>query len=188
MAGRMLIPYAQDNKLKRLPASAASVVPVVNVAAAAAELAAGVQGVQLTCSTLAATGILDLDLDFDAESLSGGLGVELSDLVIAYAVTGAALTAVPTLVLDAVTFAAVGAAAAAPVVTGVAGITTTPGVLPTAISGAGTHYSAQFTLPAGEILNADLQKLVARLSVPLAVGGSFLFLGAFAHYEAILAQ
>lgn len=188
MGGRMLIPYASDQKVRILPASQAEVVPVTNVAVAQAELAAGVEGVELTCSTAPATGLIDWDLEFEG-SLSAGLGIQLTDMVIAYSVLGQALTGPPAVAISAVTFAPIGTAGAAPVVAAYGGtLTATPSPLRTAVSTAGQQYTGKIALGTQAMLNADLQKLVARLSVPLAVGGSFLLLGAFLHYTVTLAQ
>lgn len=186
--GRELVPYAQDRMVKHFAPADAVVIPVANITASQVELAAGIEGLQLACATAPATGVIDLDLPFEQASLTPGLGVELTDIVVCYGVTGAALTAAPGLALSTVTFAPAGAAAAAPAVAAVAGITTTPGVLPTAVSAAGQQYTAQFSLANALARNTDLQKLVARLTAPLAVGGNFQFYGAFAHFTRVLAQ
>ena len=161
-------------------------VPVANIAYATAELAAGIEGSQATASA-GATALWDLD--FSQADLTAGLGPLISDIVLLYGVGVVALSSAPTLALSAVTYGAPGASAAAPTVAAAGGtITTIPGTLPTATSGAGNLYTVQFGLAAPVRMNTDLQKIVARLSVPMANTGTFLLVGAFVHHASRIAQ
>ncbi len=182
MPGRQLVPSQDDARVLWIPDQAISPIPVGSIAYAQAELAAGIEGVQATASG-AATALFDIDLSFEQASLTAGLGPQITDLVILYAVGVVALTAPPSAVLNGVVFGPAGAAAAAPVVTAQGGtISTVPATLPTATSGAGNAYTGQLLLANPYRLNTDLQKLVARLSVPMANTGTFNLLGVLVHF------
>jgi hypothetical protein len=177
------VPYVDDKKCLQIPAAAMSGIPVVNIAYAAAELAAGVEGLQATCATAPASAIFDIDFGFEQASLTPGLGVLLTDLVLEVAQLAQALTGPPTLALSSVSFPAAGVTGA-PVAAPIGGpIVTAPAVLPVAITPGGQVVSEQFILAVpGYRMNTDQQKVVGRLVVPMAVGGQFLLAAAFVHF------
>lgn len=182
------VPYIlEDDHALFLPPRLFTQVPVTNIAYSDQELnaAAALDAVQAACTVGAASAIFDVDLANALQRLTAGLGViNLKDIVFFYAVLAQALTGVPVHTLSSVAFAAIGAAAAAPVVAAAGGVQTlSPATWPTAISAAGQQYSAQAIFATPFVMTTDLQKVNSRLVVPMAVGGNFLLLGALLHFN-----
>ena len=191
--GPQRVPYTlEDDHALFVPPRLFTQVPVTNITYSDQELnaAPGLDAVQAVCATAAASAILEADLANALQRLTAGLGViNLKDIVFFYAVLAQALTAPPTHALSSVAFAAIGAAAAAPLVAAAGGgQTLSPATWPTAVSAAGQQYSAQAVFGTPFVMTTDLQKVNSRLVVPLAIGGSFLLLGALLHFNYMMSR
>jgi hypothetical protein len=187
MGGRQLIPYQDDVKFMVVPAAAMTPVPVASTAWANAEIAAGVEGLQVTASA-GASALIDMDVSFEQASLTTGLGVTITDITLVVAIGVVPLSSAPSIVISSATYPAAGAAAAAPVVAAQTLGTLSPATWPTATTGAGNVQTLRAPLTTPLQLNSDLQKLVARLTIPLANTGTFTVVDAFVHFTQRLAQ
>ena len=187
--GPQRVPYVlEDDHALFIPPRLFTQLPVTNITYSDQELNAAAAldaAAQAACTIGAASAIFETDIRNELQRLTAGLGViNLKDVVFFYAVLAQALTAPPTHALSSVAFAAIGAAAAAPVVAAAGGVQTlSPATWPTAVSAAGQQYSAQAIFGTPFVMTTDNQKVNSRLVVPLAIGGSFMLLGALLHFN-----
>jgi hypothetical protein len=140
-------------------------------------------GGKRSTASAGATAIFVADLAAELYRLSAitpGVGISITDLIIAYAIQTAVLTGNITAVLQAIGWPAVGTPAAAvstniPLSAGAG--------LQTAVTGAGQAATGRFAVAAPTQNAQDLQKLCARISVPMQNTGVFWLLGVGFHFN-----
>lgn len=184
---RQAVPYARwDPMMNVIPAASMTPVVVASITYSNTEFAAGVESLHVLAGG-AATALIDFDLDFDILRIDGAnLGVTIKEIVVVYNVGVVALSAAPTLAIRSVSYPAIGAAAAAPTVTAIdAGSTSTPATWTGAggVTGGGLSVTASILLGTPFLMTTDVQKVVGRLSVPMANTGTFDLLDAFVHFR-----
>jgi hypothetical protein len=173
-----------------IPPAAMTPVVVGSIAYSNTEFAAGVESLHVLASG-AATALIDFDLAFEQQRIDGaGLGITLKSIEVVYNVAVVALSAAPTLAIRSVAYPAVAAAAAAPTVTAIdAASTSSPATWTGAggATGAGLVATAQILLGTPFLMTTDLQKVVGRLSVPMANTGTFDLVDVLVHYRVDIA-
>ncbi len=140
-------------------------------------------GGKRSTASAGATAIFVADLAAELYRLAAitlGVGITITDLIIAYAIQTAVLTGNITAALQAIGWPAVGTPAA-PVSTNMP-LSAGTG-LQTAVTGAGQSAIGKFAVATAALSNTDLQKLCARISVPMQNTGVFWLLGVGFHFN-----
>lgn len=184
---RQATPYARwDPMMNVIPPAAMTPVVVASITYSNTEFAAGVESLHVVAAG-AATALIDFDLAFEQQRIDGAnLGCTIKEIVCVYNVGVVALSSAPTLAVRSVTYPAIGAAAAAPVVAAIdAASTSTPATWTGAagVTGAGLVATASILLGTPFLMATDLVKAVGRLSVPMANTGTFDLVDVFLHYR-----
>ncbi len=188
---RQASPYARwDPMVTVIPPAALTGIVVANIAYSNTEFVAGAESLHILASG-AATALVDFDFAFEQQRIDGAsLGMTLKSIEVVYNVGVVALSGAPTLAVRSVAYPAVGAAAAAPVVTAIDGSSTSNPATWTGaagVTGAGTVVTAQIVLGTPYLMSVDLTKVVGRLSVPMANTGTFDLVDIFCHYRVDIA-
>jgi len=188
---RQAVPYARwDPMVTVIPPAALTGIVVASIAYSNTEFAAGVEGLHVLASG-AATALVDFDFAFEQQRIDGSsLGMTLKSVEVVYNVGVVALSAAPTLAIRSVAYPAVAAAAAAPVVTAIDGASTSSPATwlgAAGVTGAGLVVTAQILLGTPFLMSVDLQKVVGRLSFPMANTGTVDIVDVFCHYRVDIA-